>query len=88
VPKTGHGLLTDILGRYADSTVSPPVSKTACSHYALRAGARRVVTSQRRAREQGEMMACCRRAEACATTVRTEAAARRVNAAPSPVRGY
>jgi hypothetical protein len=29
VPKTGHGLPTDTLGRYADTTVSPPVSKAA-----------------------------------------------------------
>jgi hypothetical protein len=29
VPKSGHGLPTDTLGRCADTTVSPPVSKTA-----------------------------------------------------------
>jgi hypothetical protein len=29
VPKTGHGLPTDTLGRYADTTVSPPVSNVA-----------------------------------------------------------
>jgi hypothetical protein len=28
-PKTGHGLPTDTLGRYADTTVSLPVSKAA-----------------------------------------------------------
>jgi hypothetical protein len=26
VPETGHGLPTDMLGRYADTTVSPPVT--------------------------------------------------------------
>jgi hypothetical protein len=29
LPKTGHGLPTNTLGRYADTTVSPPVSKAA-----------------------------------------------------------
>jgi hypothetical protein len=67
--------------------VSRPVSKAA-RHFALRAGERRVVTSQRRAHEQGVMMDCCRRAAACAVTVSTEVTARRVNEAPSPVSGY
>jgi hypothetical protein len=87
VPKTRHGLPTDTLGRYADTTVSLPVSKAA-RHCALRAGERRVVTSQRRVHEQRVMMDCCRRAEACAATVSTEATARRVNVAPSPVSGH
>jgi hypothetical protein len=87
VPKSGHSLPTDTLGRYADTTVSPPVSKAA-RHCALRAGEWRVVTSQLRAREQGVMMDCCRRAKACAVTVSTEATARRVNVAPSPVSGH
>jgi hypothetical protein len=29
VPKIGHGLPTDTLGWYADTTVSPPVSEAA-----------------------------------------------------------
>jgi hypothetical protein len=33
-------------------------------------------------------MDCCRRAEACAVTVSTEATARWVNVAPSPVSGH
>jgi hypothetical protein len=86
VPKTRHGLPTDTLGRYTDTTVSPPVSKAA-RHITVLC-ARRVVISQRSAREQREMMACCRSAEACAATVCTEAAAQQVSASPSPVRGY
>jgi hypothetical protein len=41
VPKTGHGLPNDTLGRYAATTVSPPVSKTArriTVHYARASG--------------------------------------------------
>jgi hypothetical protein len=29
VPKTGHGLPTDTLGRYANTTVIPPVTEVA-----------------------------------------------------------
>jgi hypothetical protein len=29
VPETGHGLPTNTLGRYADTTVSPPVTNAA-----------------------------------------------------------
>jgi hypothetical protein len=29
VPKIGHGLPTDTLGRYADTMVSPPVTEAA-----------------------------------------------------------
>jgi hypothetical protein len=75
MPKTRHGLPTDTLDRYANTTISLPVSKAA-RHCALRAGERRVVTSQRRVHEQRVMMDCCRRAEACTATVSTEATAR------------
>jgi hypothetical protein len=39
VPKIGHGLPTDTLGRYADTTVSPPVTEAARRITALRARA-------------------------------------------------
>jgi hypothetical protein len=45
VPKTGHGLPTDMLGRYVDTTVS----LSASHHRTLCAGKRCTVNSQRRA---------------------------------------
>jgi hypothetical protein len=39
VPKTEHGLPTDTLGRYADTTVSPPVTEVARHITTLRAQA-------------------------------------------------
>jgi hypothetical protein len=40
VPKTGHGLPTDTLGKYADTTVSPPVTEAPGRITAPRARAR------------------------------------------------
>jgi hypothetical protein len=87
VPKTGHDLPTDTLGRYADTTVSPPVFKAAC-HITVHCARASGVQSTHSAVRAWVMMACCRRAEACAATVCAEATARRVSAAPSPVRGF
>jgi hypothetical protein len=39
VPETEYGLSTDILGRYADTTVSPPVTEVVRRITALRARA-------------------------------------------------
>jgi hypothetical protein len=39
VPKTKHGLPTDTLGRYADTTVSPPITKAVRHITTLRARA-------------------------------------------------
>jgi hypothetical protein len=85
VPKSKYGLLTDTRGRYADTTVSPPVSKAArrITVYCAQA-AYSLLTAPR----AWVMMVCCRRAETCAATVRAEATARRVSAAPTPVRGF
>jgi hypothetical protein len=83
VPETGHGLPTDTLGRYADTTAS--YRGGASHHHTAYEGGRHVVASQRRAREQRVIMICCRRAAVCAATVRAEATARQVNIAPSPI---
>jgi hypothetical protein len=87
VPKTGHGLPTGALGRYADTTVSPLLPRRRVASPHAYAGGRRVVTSQRRVREQRVIMICCRRAVTCAATVCAEATARQINIAPSPVSG-
>jgi hypothetical protein len=42
VPETGHGLPTGTLGRYADTTVSPPVTEGARCITAPRARVRGV----------------------------------------------
>jgi hypothetical protein len=85
VPKSKYGLLTNTRGRYAGTTVSPPVSKAAhrITVYCAQA-AYSLLTAPR----AWVMMVCCRRVEACAATVRAEATARRVSAAPTPVRGF
>jgi hypothetical protein len=85
VPKSKYGLLTDARGMYADTTVSPPVSKAARRIIVYCAQAAYSLLTAPRA---WVMMVCCRRAEACAATVRAEVAARRVSAAPMPVRGF
>jgi hypothetical protein len=83
VPKTGHGLPTDTLGRYADTTVSPPISKAArrITMYYVQA-AYSLLTVPR----VWVMMVRCRRAEVYAATMCAEATVQRVSAAPSPVR--
>jgi hypothetical protein len=85
VPKSKYGLLTDTRGKYVDTTVSPPVSKTArrITVYCAQA-----VYSLLTAPRVWVMMVCCRKAEACTATVRAEATVRRVSAAPTPVRGF
>jgi hypothetical protein len=42
MPETGHGLPTDTLGRYASTTVSPPVTEVVRRVTAQRAWARGV----------------------------------------------
>jgi hypothetical protein len=42
VPETGHGLPTDTLARYADTTVSPPITEAVRRITAPRARARGV----------------------------------------------
>jgi hypothetical protein len=74
VPGSRRVLSTDTSGRYADTTVSPPVTEAARRITVLSDG-RRVVTSRRRAYEQTVIMICCRRAEACAAIVCAEATA-------------
>jgi hypothetical protein len=84
VPKSKYGLLTDTRDRYADTAVSPPVSKTARR---ITVNCAQAAYSLLTALHAWVMMVCCRRAEACAATVRAEATARQVSAAPTPVRG-
>jgi hypothetical protein len=85
VPKSKYGLLTDTRGRYADTTVSPHVSKAArrITMYCAQA-AYSLLTALR----AWVMMVCCRRAKACATIVHAEVTVRRVSTAPTRVRGF
>jgi hypothetical protein len=82
-PSQKYSLPADTRGTYVDTTVSPPVSKAARRITVYWAQA---VYSLLIAPCTWIMMICCRSAEACIATVRAEATARWVSAAPSPVR--